>query len=331
MKEKLSDDNKIFWTKQINDRSFEIAELILGGIIPILLIFIGTISNLLCIFCLLCRKHRRIRSTYIYLIFLFLADTFSLYQWNLNDIFMQFNNGTQLTNKSLFLCHSIAFLSFYTLHLSALFLTLVSIDRTLLLWSRYYRIHMTKRCHALIISLIVLIALFILDGFLLSLGIREKDTNEIQCYYSFNLNLMVFYQTVYPWIHFVVMYIIPFLIMIIGIILIIIKLYNHRLSTRFSHQKRRSCIMLIAMCIVYMILTLPNRLCFSIFYSRLLNHSYTDTILLGSNALLYTRNATNIIFLYLSSTTFRKQLTKFYCCLNCQRQHRIVPIQQIQY
>ena len=100
------------WTRQTNNGSFEIAELILGGIIPIILIVIGTIGNILCINYLLQRKHRRSRSTYIYLIFLCLTDTLSLYQWNLDHSVMIIDSERQMTTKSLFLCRSIAFLSF---------------------------------------------------------------------------------------------------------------------------------------------------------------------------------------------------------------------------
>lgn len=319
------------WARKTDDGSYEIAEMILGGIIPIILIVIGTIGNILCINYLLQRKQRRSRSTYIYLIFLFIADTLSLYQWNLNYVVMEFGNGKQLSDESLFLCRSIAFLSFYTLHLSAIFLTFVSIDRTLILWSRYYRFNLTKRRQAFIISIIVCILLFSIDGFLLSFGIIDKNTNNITCYYTLNNNLLNFYQNIYPWIHLIIMYIIPFIIMLIGIILIIIKLYNRRTNTRYFNQNQRLSLMLVFMCIVYMMLTLPNRLCFSIFYSDLLNHIYTDTVLLGSNTLLYTRNATNILLLYINSTKFRKQLAKICCCC-CQYRHRnrVLPVRQIQ-
>ena len=323
------------WVREKDNGPYEIAEMIFGGIIPTILIIIGTIGNILCIICLLRRKHRRSPSTFIYLIFLFLADTLSLYQWNLNYIVAQFGNGNQLSNESLFLCRSIAFLSFYTLHSSAMFLTLVSIDRTLVLWSQYYRFNMAKRPQAFIISITVLILLFAIDGFILSLGIIDENTNQVICYYSLNENLMNFYVEIYPWIHLIIMYIIPFIIMIIGIILIIIKLCNRRINTRHFNQKQRLSLMLVGMCIVYIILTLPNRLCFSVFLSNILNHVYTDTLLLASNTLLYTRNATNIFFLYISSGTFRKQIGKFCCCF-CyywsQQRHRqrVVPIQLIQ-
>ena len=317
------------WIRKIDPQAFEIVEMVVGGIIPIILIVIGTIGNLLCVNYLLQRRHRQRQSAYIYLIFLCLADTLSLYQWNLNYIVMQFTDGKQLSDRSLFLCRSIVFLSFYTLHLSAIFLTLVVIDRTLAFWLISYRNHMTNRLPALVISLIVFILLFTLDGFLLSLGILDKNTKEVICYYSENTNLMHFYTNMYPWIHLIIMYIIPFLLMIIGITLIIIKLCIRRTNAGHFNSKQRLSLMLVAMCVLYMILTLPNRLCFSVFFSAIINHVYTDTVFLSSNTLLYTRNATNILFLCASSVKFRKQLTKV-TCYYCRRQDqsRIRPIEQ---
>jgi len=81
---------------------------------------------------------------------------------------MQYSNGIQLH-----------FFSLYTLHLSPLFLNLVSIDRTFILWSHYYRFNITKRRQTFTISIIIFILLFTLDSFILSLGIINKNTNQV--------------------------------------------------------------------------------------------------------------------------------------------------------
>ena len=322
------------WIRERNDSSLEIAERIVGGIIPLILIIVGTIGNSLCVFYLFQRIYRRSPSTNIYLIFLFLSDTVSLYQWNLNYIVMEFSNGEQLSNRSLFLCRSIAFFSFYTLHLSALFLCLVAMDRTLILWLRTYRMNMAKRRSACTTSLVLAALVFALDCFILSLGFIDKDTKRVVCYDSPNRSLMQFYTKIYPWIHLVVMYVVPFLVMIVGIILIIIKVYTRSHITHHLGHKQRLSLMLVGMCVVHMVLTLPNRLCFSVFLSAILDHVYTDTILLASNTLLYTRSATNICFLYVSSATFRKQLAKLLCinifCCRFPHSNRVVPVQHAQ-
>ena len=74
-----------------------------------------------------------------------------------------------------------------------------------------------------------------------------------------------------------------------------------------------------------MVLTLSNRLRFSVLLSSILNHPYTDTVLLASNSLLYTRNATNIVFLLISSASFRKQLSQLLrdrLCWCCRRRSK---------
>ena len=131
------------------------------------------------------------------------------------------------------------------------------------------------------------------------------------------------------------MYILPFIVMLVGITLIIVKLHRRRTSTRHLGQKHRLSWMLVGMCAVYMVLTLPNRLSFSVFLSSILNHAYTDTVLLASNSLLYTRNATNIVFLLISSASFRKQLSQLLrdrICWRCRRRSRsgqIAPVQGV--
>ena len=323
------------WKRQTNDGSFEVAEKIFGGFIPLILIIFGTIGNAICIVYLVQSSFRRSRSTNIYLICLFAVDTLSLYQWNLNHAVMELGHHQPLSEKSLFLCRSVAFLSFYTLHLSALFLSLVCLDRTLLLWSHTYRRAMAKRRYTYVIVALVVIALFGLNCFILLSGFVDENTHQVICYVYSNTDLMMFYTNVYPWIHLVMMYILPFIIMLIGMTLIIVKLHSRRTRTRLVGKKHRLSWMLVGMCAVYMVLTLPNRLCFSVFLSSILNHTYTDTVLLASNSLLYTRNATNIVFLLISSASFRKTLSQLFrdrLCWHCRPRGiigQVVPVQGV--
>ncbi|CAF1098493.1 unnamed protein product [Rotaria sordida] len=67
------------WYRKKNLAPYETAELIISGIVPIFLIVIGTVGNLISIFVLL-NKENPGTSTNIYLIFLCLVDTISLYQ-----------------------------------------------------------------------------------------------------------------------------------------------------------------------------------------------------------------------------------------------------------
>lgn len=196
------------WSPKPDTGPYETAELIVSGIIPIILIVVGTIGNLLCVITLF-KKGRRKTATNIYLIFLCIMDTLSLYQWNLNYIVYTFTGGKQqVTSQSLFLCKSVEFLSFYTLHTSAMFLTFVSLDRACLLWSRWYKRKIARARVAFIFCIIILLILFGLDGFLFGLGIEftvyDNSTGTqmtvVGCYYSLNTNLNHFFADQYGWV-----------------------------------------------------------------------------------------------------------------------------------
>lgn len=113
--------------------------------------------------------------------------------------------------------------------------------------------------------------------------------------------------------HLVFMYIIPFCVIIICTILTVNKLFVREVSTneqlaRSAYRNRRISMMLLLMCLTYIVCTLPNRLCFTVFIYQILDHDYTDTVLVGSNSLVYLRNAMNVFFLYISVPGFRRDV-----------------------
>jgi hypothetical protein len=99
---------------------------------------------------------------------------------------------------------------------------------------------------------------------------------------------------------------------------------NQQLANN-ARRNRRISIMLLLMCLAYVILTLPNRLCFSVFANQILGHDYTDIVFLCSNTLMYTRNAMNIFFLYMSVAGFRRDIRRLMlkCCGKLT--NRVVP------
>ncbi|CAF5126270.1 unnamed protein product, partial [Rotaria sp. Silwood1] len=308
------------WVRQKDHGSYETAELIVGGIIPIGLIVIGTIGNLISIFILFNKENYRI-STNIYLIFLCLMDTLSLYQWNLNQLIYTLTNGTKdFWGRSVFLCKLGEFFGFYTLHTSAMFLTFVELDRACLLRSRWYKTKIAQPRVALIICAIILLVLFALNGFLFGLGFEYSFYNNstgiqetfVVCYYSMNAKLNDFFNFEYTWIHLVVMYIVPFIVTIVCTLFIVKKLMskpttsNQQLAIN-AQRNRRISFMLLFMCLTYVVCTLPNRLCFSVFENQIIGHDYTDTVFLAANTLMYTRNVLNAFFLYVSVYGFRRE------------------------
>lgn len=190
------------WRRTQNSPEFETAELIVSGILPMVLIVIGTIGNLGAVLILLSKENRQI-STNIYLIFLCVADTISLYQWNLNQAFTTFTHG-QITiwGNSLIMCKLTRFFPNYALHASAMFLTFVELDRACLLRSAWYKTKISQPRVTILICILILILLCILNGFLFSFGyeysIIDPQTGIEQtamiCYYSINPSINDFYN-----------------------------------------------------------------------------------------------------------------------------------------
>ncbi|CAF4519731.1 unnamed protein product, partial [Rotaria sp. Silwood2] len=200
------------WIRKNDTIPYETAELIISAIIPIILIIIGTIGNLISIFILFNKENYQI-STNIYLIFLCLMDTISLYQWNLKHAVHTITAGRrEIWGRSVFLCQLGQFFAFYTLHTSAMFLTFVELDRACLLRSTWYKRKIAQPRIALIICTIILVVLFALNGFLFGLGFEYSIYNNstgiqetlIECYYSLNPQLNNFFSFQYVWIHLVV-------------------------------------------------------------------------------------------------------------------------------
>jgi hypothetical protein len=126
------------------------------------------------------------------------------------------------------------------------------------------------------------------------------------------------------------MYFLPFAVIIVCTLATVKKLfvkrtYENDQLARNAQRNRRISIMLLLMCLTYVISTLPNRLCFSVFADQIIGYDYTDTIFLATNTLMYTRNAMNAFFLYISVSGFRRDIRSL--ALKCfgKRPMRVVP------
>lgn len=196
------------WTQIENSVFYEIVELIVGGIIPIILIVIGTAGNLISVVILLNKENRQ-STTNIYLILLCLMDTISLYQWNLSRAVHTLTDGRQdMIGQSLIMCKLNEFFPFYALHTSAMFLTCVELDRACLLRSAWYKRKIAQPRMGWIICVLILVIIFALNGFLFALGfeytVYDSSTGTYQtivgCYYSMNAELNDFFGVKYPWV-----------------------------------------------------------------------------------------------------------------------------------
>lgn len=107
--------------------------------------------------------------------------------------------------------------------------------------------------------------------------------------------------------------------------LIVRQTFDNQQLANNAQRNRRISIMLLLMCLTYVILTLPNRLCFSVFAGQIIGHDYTDTVFLSSNTLMYTRNAMNVFIFYVSVAGFRRDVRRLMLICYGKLRNRVVP------
>jgi hypothetical protein len=142
------------------------------------LVIIGTICNFTSFF-IMHKKNMSKHSCMRYLSILSLTDVIVLYQWNLNT-FIKYNLSrppiySDLEEISLFWCRWISYLAFSSLQLSSWLLSLVSFDRFMIIYSRWWRTHIMsepKIVNLIIICLATFICL--LNSHLLFLNGYKK-------------------------------------------------------------------------------------------------------------------------------------------------------------
>jgi hypothetical protein len=96
--------------------------------IPLIIIFIGVVGNISSLFIYRTSKEMKKMSSMMYLSFLAVSDTLSLFQWNL-DHYLRPNFGFRSAHLSVFMCKIVSFTQFTTMQISAFLLSIICIDR----------------------------------------------------------------------------------------------------------------------------------------------------------------------------------------------------------
>ena len=98
------------------------------GYISLLNLIFGVIANVICFSVFVFTPELRNMSFVVYLTYCSLANILSLFEWNLNH-YLNPMFGIRLEDLSLVSCRIIIFLQYFSLQISAYFLTWMSIDR----------------------------------------------------------------------------------------------------------------------------------------------------------------------------------------------------------
>jgi hypothetical protein len=152
------------------------------SILPIILVITGTIGNSLA-FYVLTSKRLRNYSTMNYFATLTIVDTVSLYQWNFN-FFYRYNlnqNNLNLEETSLFLCRYVSFMAYFSLLTSAWILTLICVDRYLILTNTFWKVNSKKANFSLLIVASIIIVCALINIPLIFFN-GEVTKTKISCY-----------------------------------------------------------------------------------------------------------------------------------------------------
>lgn len=316
---------------------FLAAEWIWVYVSPVL-IFVGTIANILSIVVLL-RRRMRSSTTMFYLTVLSFGDILVLYTGLLRYwIKSAFNEDIRLISQ--FSCKLHAFLVYFSLDFTTWVLVAVTIDRCIFvcLPFRAKRLCTLKHAKIVVVSIAgVMVAL----NFHLFWGVAfEMLLGEVTCTHAND-----FTEFTWPWIDFCMFSIVPFTIMIVANILIIKHLFlahkrvashqhehipsehsesvahhsngNH-VHANGNHRKVPSVTsMLLTTNCVFLVLTLPIVIYLIVYPYVLYDASDHVTAVLQllwaiANMLQYTNNTIHFFLYCLTGPRFRRELFKIF-------------------
>jgi hypothetical protein len=160
---------------------------------PLFLIIIGTIFNMTS-FLIMQRQALKKYSCFRILSILALTDASVLYQWNLNTFFKYHLSKPpayhDLEEIHLFWCRWISFFAFSTLQLSSWLLSLVSVDRVMIIYSHYWKTKVSARpmrVNLLIASCLIVIFsmnshILFWNGYTVKVAVVDPVTNLTTAY-----------------------------------------------------------------------------------------------------------------------------------------------------
>jgi hypothetical protein len=289
------------------------------------LIILGTICNIFTFLIMNTKTLKKFTCMRI-LAALSLSDLVVLYQWNFNT-FYEYNLSSPPTYKdieelSLFGCRLLSYLAFSSLQTSAWLLSLVSLDRVMVVYSSWWKVNMTKskRIDSLIVSIIIFI--FSINFHILFLnGYIEFDSKtnmeNVICYR--NKHLKNYINPNWQRVHLLFYNAIPFTIMSVCNFLIIynVKYKNKiRLNSKKSfRKKRRITFTLVLVTFSFIVLTLPSCILHTFYKDYFKDKPYKRLVYIIVNNLLHTSHAINFFLYVFSAPNFRAAfLSLFYGC-----------------
>lgn len=312
--------------------------------IPIIIIILSLFGNTICF--LIFRfnsKFNKIPSM-VFLSFVAIFDTVSLFEWNLNH-FLYPNFLFTLEDLNLFTCKGVVFIQVFSLYTAANILSLMCVDRFISIKSTpgsfYSRLPFSTIKSSFIWSIVITIIMFLFNIHVLIFNgnyiqVYEKNMSILEFkngtifnkFKLFNKTENCFWYSenfkIFPTldkINLIVYNIIPFSVMIIfNILLIITTLIDDKSSRYLSNKKalksmkkkRRLTISILSISFSFIIMTTPSSMAYGFF---------SDDLIKIKNGLLILHLLDSIAFLFhcslffncfITNTKFRKYCQGFF-------------------
>ena len=314
------------------------AGIIIWKTVPPVLITFGTCGNILSIV-VLTRKSIRKSTTAMFLIFLTFSDLCVLYtgllrQWLIYLIDFDIRHFSEA------FCKIHIWLVYSSLDFSAWILISVTLERIIAVWCPYsYNSKCSRRTAISCIMTILLLVLGLNSHLLYGMVDKDSGITEQACS-SIDENYSNFFRSAWSWIDLCMFSLIPFVVIVFGNSLILLKLFqrsrtsnqpNRNRRHHYDHHQSSMTTMLCTLNTVFLITTLPisiYNIGYTYWYSTQDQRTIAYLELWWSvvNMLMYTNNALNFLLYSLSGSRFRKELKRLVCRMHNAADTAFIPL-----
>lgn len=289
--------------------------------LPLVIIGLGLICNTISF--LIFRFHGEFKasSLMVYLSFVTVTDTLSLFVWNLdNFLISNFNIQVETINEPI--CHISSFLQYFSLESSALVLSMATIDRyfTVISIPGSFASQLPFRTNksALFWSLAILILISLINLHVLIFPRLKKPTLiGFTCnVYTTGFKLLPTWEKV----HLIIFSLIPFVLMTLfnGLLIKDALMTNSLSNSKSNQKKRRVTISLVLVTAFFILMTMPSSILFGFFFDDITDIPIGRHLLIITDCLSFL-HSTSIFFITLATNSkFRNVLYKlFKKCIPC--------------
>lgn len=281
------------------------------GLYCLLLVIFGTIGNIF-IICFCLRRRLRHYTTFIFILFMCITDTLSLYVWCL-DHFLESFFGFTIEELSPISCRIGFFIQFFSLQSSSWLLVSSSMDRYLGVRIKQWRSIYFKANQALFCSFSIIGLSLIANSQLLVLG------NDFEIHQCYSRNSIGSWIDTWKQIHSYVYSIVPSVLLILINSILFYITWKKSMSINVTseciettrNRKKKFGLVITIFTFGFMFTTLPSAIITGFFYTKLNSHHETKIYIYICDAIAFSFHSSKFIVLFLCNTNFKREIMVF--------------------